>query len=279
VKPTFIGIGVQKCATTWLYDILSQHPGICMSQKKELDFFTYWWDQGYQKYEENFTTLNDKNAIGEISPSYFYDIDAPKRIHDYNSDIKIIVMFRNPIERIVSNHKHEIRVGNLKGSDVSVETGLRNNPSYIEQSCYASHLKRWLNYFDSESILVVFFEDVVNKPQQTIREVYRFIGVDEAFSPEKITEKSNESYVFKSNVLGQMVSYIRKIIRNYGMSFLWDLLVKLGVRNIYRKHNRKTNFDEIPKLKQETKDKFKKIFEPEIAELENITGRCLEDWK
>lgn len=39
MKPGFIGIGAQKCASSWIYDILLDHPEVSMSEKKELDFF------------------------------------------------------------------------------------------------------------------------------------------------------------------------------------------------------------------------------------------------
>ncbi len=37
--PEFIGIGVQKSATTWVYNILRDHPEVRISALKEINFF------------------------------------------------------------------------------------------------------------------------------------------------------------------------------------------------------------------------------------------------
>ncbi|HUO47140.1 MAG TPA: sulfotransferase [Acidimicrobiia bacterium] len=40
-RPDFVGIGAQKCGTTWLYERLRQHPEIWMPRWKELHFFDW----------------------------------------------------------------------------------------------------------------------------------------------------------------------------------------------------------------------------------------------
>ncbi len=35
----FVGVGYPKSGTTWLYEILNQHPEICMCSSKETNFF------------------------------------------------------------------------------------------------------------------------------------------------------------------------------------------------------------------------------------------------
>ena len=39
--PDFIGLGVAKCGTTWLYDMLSQHSEICFAQANRENKFCY----------------------------------------------------------------------------------------------------------------------------------------------------------------------------------------------------------------------------------------------
>jgi hypothetical protein len=40
ILPNFLIVGAQKCGTTSLHDILSQHPQANMSKVKEINFFT-----------------------------------------------------------------------------------------------------------------------------------------------------------------------------------------------------------------------------------------------
>ncbi len=109
-KPAFLGIGAQKSATTWLYDILSDHPDVCLSEQKELDFFSHYFDFGYQWYERQFPVHGAECIAGEVSPSYFHSPAVPERVHAYAPDIKLILLLREPVQRAISNHKHEVRI-------------------------------------------------------------------------------------------------------------------------------------------------------------------------
>src|SRR5512145_3457050 len=82
-RPTYVGIGAQKCASTWLHRMLEAHPQVCVPAVKEVDFFSYRYDRGYQWYERRLTTGSDgtvRTARGEISPSYFCEPSVPERL-------------------------------------------------------------------------------------------------------------------------------------------------------------------------------------------------------
>ena len=52
-KVDFIGIGVQKAATTWLFSCLKEHPQIRVAvdkNNKELNFFNYNYVKRYTCY-------------------------------------------------------------------------------------------------------------------------------------------------------------------------------------------------------------------------------------
>ena len=94
MKPTIIGIGAQKCASTWIYDILADHPEVTLSKKKELDFFSYHYENGYSWYEQQFQEKANTLMAIEISPSYFNEASVPERIITYSKDIRIILSLR-----------------------------------------------------------------------------------------------------------------------------------------------------------------------------------------
>lgn len=132
MRPYFIGIGVQKCATAWLYNVLAEHPQISMASPQDGDkdtrFFSYFYDRGFEWYERHFAKHENKIS-GEYSTSYFYSLEAPERIFRYSPDIKLIVSFRHPVERAFSNHKHEIKLGRISGENLIFENALKNNPT------------------------------------------------------------------------------------------------------------------------------------------------------
>src|SRR5690554_4713037 len=95
-KPTFIGVGAMKCATTWLSECLRYHPEVFVSDIKELHFFSTNYDKGSEWYLNNFKNAKSKKAIGEFSVSY---MDSPlyaERMADLLGSVKIIISVRNP---------------------------------------------------------------------------------------------------------------------------------------------------------------------------------------
>ena len=95
-RPTYIGIGAQKCASTWLHRILAEHPDISVPEVQELDFFSYRFDHGYQWYERCFQSAKPARARGEISPSYFGEPTVPGRVARYLPEAKILLSLRDP---------------------------------------------------------------------------------------------------------------------------------------------------------------------------------------
>ena len=210
----FLGIGAQKCASSWIYEVLKNSDQIKVSETKELDFFSYHFDKGYEWYHSNF---DDSNAefYGEISPSYFYNSDVPKRVYDYNPNMKIILSLRDPIERMYSNHLHEVRAENITGENTIFENGFINNPLYLEQSLYAKQLKKWLSVFERKNIFIVFQEDVKKNPQEVSDNLCEFLGI--AKLPLLEVNAVNASVKNKNELLGKTLEMGGNVLRKLGM--------------------------------------------------------------
>ena len=278
VKPDFLGIGAQKCASTWLYRMLAAHPEVGVSQEKEVDFFSFHFDHGYQWYERKFEDCQNKSSAGEISPSYFCEPAVPERVRQYIPDARILVSFREPIQRALSNHRHEVRVGHFTGAELSFEAGLKNNPMYIDQGRYASHLKRWLRYFPSEQILVLLMDDIEKDPSACAKKVYEFLGVDPAFEPTELLERFNKSYANRSRKLLGIKEALYNLTRMPGGGWIWKAATSLGLRNLYRNVNKVSSELVIPAPAERTLDELRSEFLPEVRELSELIGRPLDSW-
>src|SRR5438067_7110090 len=104
---TFIVAGVQKAGTTALNYYLKRHPRIVLPVKKELHFFDN--DElfaaekvSYESLHKMFRSGRRSMIAGENTPNYLYARPAMARIRDYNPAIKLIAIWRNPIERAFS---------------------------------------------------------------------------------------------------------------------------------------------------------------------------------
>jgi hypothetical protein len=272
-RPTYVGIGAQKCASTWLHAILAEHPQVGVPASKELDFFSHRYDRGYQWYERCFGGTGPARARGEISPSYFCEPCVPERVARYLPEARILLMLRDPVERALSNHRHEVRSGHLTGGDLSFEAGLANNPMYVEQGLYATHLRNWLRCFPIESVLVVYQEEVEQDPARVARRVYGFLGVDAEFDPPSLRVSRNPSYVDRSAALAATKDALYGATRLPWLRGLWNAAAGAGLRGAYRRVNRKPSAAVIPAPQPETLAALRARFEPELRELESLLGR------
>lgn len=279
MKLNFIGIGAQKCASSWLYDILADHPEAALSEKKELDFFSYRYEHGYRWYERQFPDKSSAKAVGEISPSYFNEASVPERAKLYSPDLRILLSLRDPVERALSQHRHLIRIGMVAGPDYRFETALADNPSYIDQGRYAAHLSRWLSCFPENQLLVVLMEDIRKSPEATARRVYEFLGIDPEHRSAALYEKSNPSYVVRSRVADTAIRHLRKSVKKLGLGHIWQALGNSGLRNLYRGMNRKPSEAIVPPVQSKTTQQLREEFREEINKLERLLGRNLESWR
>lgn len=275
----FLGIGVQKCASTWLYSILLDHPQVALSNPKELDFFSYHFGRGYQWYEKHFPGERQQRVFGEISPSYFIESSVPERLKSYAPHAKILVSLRDPVERAISNHRHEVRLGHFGGDDLSFEAGLKNNPLYIEQSRYGTHLQRWLMHFPSSRILILFQEDIEKEPIRTAQRVYRFLGVDTEHVSSAVGARVNESRVHRFHGLEHVRKAARNATQGLGIDGLWTAGQAVGLQSLYRRLNRRSPGTKIPAVSSETEQHIRRLFEEEIRLVEEIADRDLSHWR
>jgi len=186
--PNLLIVGAAKAGTTSLHAYLDQHPAIAMSPKKELQLFSRDdWEERLDWYRTHF--LVRAPVRGESSPSYSMDPilpHVPERARRVVPGARVLYVVRDPIERIVA---HYIEFVALLRERRSFEEAMADfdKPSnvYVMTSRYAHQLERWLESFDHSRILVVDQRELLADRRETMRKVFRFLDVDDAFwSPE-----------------------------------------------------------------------------------------------
>ena len=106
---------------------------------------------------------------GEWTPRYMRDIWGPPSLARAAPDAKLLVMFRDPVERYRSGVLHTSarepgRVTTLLSTDA------------VDRGRYASQLKRLYDYFDPDQVLVMQYEQCVQDPMLHYRRTLEFIG-------------------------------------------------------------------------------------------------------
>ena len=233
MKPNYICIGVQKGGTSSLINYLNLHPEIYMG-RKEKHFFDRKLshgelsDEDIKKYEESFKTT--KTIVGEKTPSYCYLRYAIDRIYDYDKNMKLIIILREPISRAYSNFNMENRQG--KFSKINLDDDIlkffakQENDKLTDKNSnhFYSHMVR--GYYDEilEYILSKFSRDNL------------YIGISEEINQNKL-KYYNEIYEFLGAHKLKKIQNCNCHTRKYGKSIPEDLVKYLY--NIYKPHNEK----------------------------------------
>jgi len=98
-------------------------------------------------------------------------------------DARLVYAVRDPVERAVSQYLHHRADGTERRP---IEEALLDPASqYLERSLYHARLEPYLARFPRERIFICTQEDLSSDRRATLRELYRFAGVDDSFwSPE-----------------------------------------------------------------------------------------------
>jgi Sulfotransferase domain len=200
IWPNFFIVGAANSGTTSLYAYLKQHPDVFMPALKEPHYFAQLSPSPEKRYlrtiirdEAAYLRLFRKaagyKAIGEASPSYLWEANAPYRIRRAIPDAKIIILLRDPVERAYSHYLMDVREGlqDLPFREALQEDWGRSKKGwsvsqlYVELGLYFEQVRRYLEVFGRERVLVLMFQELASSAlngRSVIPVVLRFLGLN-----------------------------------------------------------------------------------------------------
>ena len=186
--------GAQKAGTTSLFGYFCDHPELLPPMRKESHFFDDeaidWSAPDYSVLHRMYEPRDYKRQAFDITPIYLFWPPSLARIRDYNSTIKLILLFRDPIERAWSHWRMEygrnaedlpfhvaIRQGRwrLKGL-APLHTAWRVY-SYVERGFYARQVRKVFDLFPQENVLLLRSNDLKRHHQATLGLIADFAGL------------------------------------------------------------------------------------------------------
>jgi hypothetical protein len=235
----FVIAGTQKGGTTALDFYLRQHSEIGMADCKEVHFFDreeYFRDgtPPYSTYHAHFTRNTSCKLLGEATPIYMYWHDAPRRIREYNPDVRIIVILRNPIDRAYS-HWNMLRATGME--TLSFREAIHREEercyealpcqhrlySYVDRGFYVDQLRRIWTCFPEDQTLCLKTENLRDHPQRTLEDVCRFLRIN---PPNSIVPQEVHANLYACSMRRRERDYLRRVfeceIRNLERLLGWD---------------------------------------------------------
>ncbi|MFY0673455.1 MAG: sulfotransferase [Bacteroidia bacterium] len=300
--PNFIIIGAGKSGTTSLYEYLRQHPQVFMSDVKETNFFALegkevkaiddskeqtehypWAINNLNDYLKLFEDVKDEKAIGEVSPMYLYNEQAPKNIYKRIPNAKIIAILRQPVERLYSRYMHLAREGrepSANFSDAFDENSVwwRRN-DLVTEGFYGTYLARYFDQFNADQIKVYLYDDLRRNEAEVVNDMFRFIGVDADFKP-TAGEQFNKSGRIKNKKLDLLIGQNSILVRGankFSPSLVRKIKESKGLKKVVNRLRNK-NLEKAPLSKELKNEMTSAIYKNEILLLEDLLKRDLKHW-
>jgi hypothetical protein len=191
--PNFVIIGAQRCATRWLRTNLIEHPDVFMPP-----FDVSYFDQGNRIrrggepwYRNQFAARERERCVGESTPGYLLPMNRPWEVaahmHELLPDLRLVMMVRQPVDRMYSALFHEIRKGRLDASSDLFGMVTAGHPdidalNLVSAGLYGQNLYPFWKRF-GDQILLVLQDDVRTQPEKVYEDVLRHIGAPTGFVP------------------------------------------------------------------------------------------------
>ncbi|MEK6221787.1 MAG: sulfotransferase [Chloroflexota bacterium] len=272
LKPNFLFIGADKTGSTWLYQLLRQHPNVYVPNIKDVYFFDRYYDKGLDWYSALFSGAPvDALAIGELSHDYLYSSQAAARIAKDLPNVKLIVTLRNPIQRSFSHYLYLRRGGKTQGSFHQAAKAL---PEIIDHSIYAPNLAKYFQLFDASQIKVVTFDKLKSDPEGYAKEILSFLDVD--FMPDyPYHEDVLVAAKPRSFIVSRVVKAVANIARRLGLPQLVGAVKYSKLRNLVFSPYEKGS---LPQMDDSLKEELIEIFEDDVSVLEKMLHIDLSHW-
>ena len=271
--PNFIIVGTMKSGTSTLSDLLSLNKNIYIPDK-EIHFFDNYggyselYNRGVDWYRSQFSDAAPNQLIGEKTPTYSYLKDVPERIQGLFPEIKLVWIFRDPVQRAYSNYWHAVVNGvenksftyAIANEDIRIKESIWFG--YKRRGLYYKQVENYLQYFDIDQMYFMTLKDLKSNPERSLRSICDFLEVD--FDLDMLNNKlvSNKTYLPRFKKL-------RYLMRKY-----------IGYASILSKIERRINLSKkaYPKMKDADLDYLRSYYRDANIELQKITGLDIRHW-
>lgn len=308
IFPNLLIIGERRCGTTSLSKLLNKHEQISISNIMDKAFFVddevvgqkkyfhgkckYKWEKNLDDYLELFQNVEQNKYIGEKSADYFFWEKSHKRIKDFlGTDVKLIVILRNPVQRAWSMYWNEVGKNreSLPFEKAIFEENLRiknsdyakMHLSYLQRGLYDISIKKLLKTFKKNQIFFVIQEELIKNPEIELKKIFKFLSLDYNLNLKFVNENQNSTFLRKPFwnsiiILKIFESIVNKLI-NFIILFIKSKRYKMKLKRFLISPFRFSKSE--LQINKETKIYLDEYFKDSIKNCEILLSKKLDLWK
>lgn len=228
-KLDFLIAGAQKGGTCTLDAAFRKHPQIQMARRKETHFFddeSRNWDVPDYAGLHSYFRAPGQQLQGEATPITMYWRPAIRRAQQYNPELKLILLLRNPVERAFSQWRqvysngHDpmlfsqaIREGRERVQLQAEVEGLHRYFSYIDRSLYGRQLAYLLDHFPRRQIHCEISEEFFGDQGATLQRIAGFLGIAPFPTLAPLHKNSGRAFAGTSTLCEDDIAYLSALFR------------------------------------------------------------------
>jgi sulfotransferase family protein len=190
--PDFVGVGAQRCGTSWWYrGTIRSHPDVVRVAKpgKELHYFDRFWSGDVPAdYVDRYRALfprPERAITGEWTPRYMVDFWTMRLLRGAAPDARLLIMLRDPIERLRSGIQRE----RMLADDAGAPFELAHMSEAVYRGLYYDQVVGVLELYPRERVLILQFERCRSDPIGEMRRTQEFLGLEPLTEmPEKLAQ-------------------------------------------------------------------------------------------
>lgn len=294
--PNFLVIGAGRSGTTSLHEYLRQHPDVYIPERKAPSHFYCvgapspmslerrlstrpHFVADARSYEALFDGRQRERAVGEVSPVYLASTAVAPRVVDRLGDVRVIAIFRNPIERVHARYVARRRDGlertqsfaALVDAECRRPLVLDDTAGTYVASGFVSHvLQTYFDVIPPERVRCYLFDDLKADPGSIVADMTGFLGVDpEVPIDSGVTHNRSQGIIAGSvtRTAWTRTALARTWLRPYVPARVRDGAFRFVTRRV-----------QPEPIDPEVYAALSEVYRPEIARLEQMLGRDLSHW-
>jgi hypothetical protein len=183
----FLGIGAQKCGTTWLFELLSLHPRVRFPAGKEVHYWDSHRDRGIDWYKSLFAGQPPSAVVGEITPAYaILPTDTIAEVARTFPALRLIYLLRNPIERAWSAALMAMQRAELEIDEATDQWFIDHFESKGSRARgdYETCIRNWRAAFSDEQLALILHERIRTQPFDVYARCCAHLGIEAHDTPE-----------------------------------------------------------------------------------------------
>jgi hypothetical protein len=276
--PIAVCVGPIRSGTTWIYELLKNHPQCITTDPKETSFFCINYNKGIDWFLSKFQASNKNTKLcADISPLYFLYHDELYRVKEFTDEVKIIICLRNPYERLRSIYNKLNATGKKREILEYIDDEDIRTREVLGYNLIHHKAKFLIELFGKENVYFFDFDELKSNSDGAARKLLQFLGLD-YFISDSVGHEVNPTYEPRSEFLQFTARKISAFLRKLNLYKVVDFVkFSIGNKLVYGSNPSRPSLDEA---EMETLfDYFKDDFNTDISKLERLTGIELGHWK